>query len=377
MTRILPRKLRQDGDVGFGLSDLSQSIFASLGLPGGTNPLSLPESKRTCLLLVDGMGLEALSQYRAEFPIFKEIVTVAALTSHFPSTTVTNLTSLGTGELPGIHGMLGYTVKVPDSGTPGRLLNALKWDDRVDPLFWQKIPTLFERAVAHGISVANIAEKRYEQSAFTQASLRGAKYLGANRIPDMVAQAKVALAEPNSFAYLYINSLDHAGHNDGVGSEKWLVALESIAGLITLLISELPRNTQFFITADHGMVNAGEKIILGEDNSLMVNVTLVGGEPRARHIYVQQGCINETAITWREYLQNRALIYTKEEAIYEGLFGPVISEDSYERMGDVIAIPSTDVILIDPSRIAQESAMVGHHGGVTESEVAIPLLKAL
>jgi hypothetical protein len=109
----------------------------------------------------------------------------------------------------------------------------------------------------------------------------------------------------------------------------------------------------------------------------MENVTLVGGEPRARHIYVQQGCINETAITWREYLQNRALIYTKEEAIHEGLFGPVISEDSYERMGDVIAIPSTDVILIDPSRIAQESAMVGHHGGVTENEVAIPLLKAL
>jgi predicted AlkP superfamily pyrophosphatase or phosphodiesterase len=323
------------------------------------------------------MGSQSLSQYSAQFPIFAEVKSAAGLTSHFPSTTVTNLTSLGTGELPGVHGMLGYTVRVPNSGTPGRLLNPLKWDDRVDPLFWQKVPTLFERAMLHGITVTNIAEKRYEGSAFTQAALRGAHYVGANRRSEMVDAAVIALAEPNSFAYLYVNGLDHAGHNDGVGSEKWMLALGEVAELITALVARLPKNTDLYITADHGMVNVGEKIILGTDNNLLENITLVGGEPRARHMYVADGALEETVSQWREVLGERAAIYSRDEVIANELFGAEVSADSRDRMGDFIAIANGEAILIDPARVPQESAMVGHHGGVTELELAIPLLKFL
>ena len=46
-------------------------------------------------------------------------------------------------------------------------------------------------------------------------------------------------------------------------------------------------------------------------------------------------------------------------------------------MGDFIAVANGEVILIDPTRVPQESAMVGHHGGVSDYEVAIPLLKFL
>ena len=363
--------------MGLGLADLSQSIFASLSLPGVVNRLNLPPSRRSALLLIDGMGSTSLEKYAEQFPIFGEVLVSQSLQSHFPSTTVTNLTSLGTGELPGVHGMLGYTVRVPNSGTPGRLLNALKWDDRVDPLFWQKIPTLFERAMEYGITVTNIAEKRYEGSAFTQAALRGANYVGANRLEQMVAEATKALTEPNSFAYLYINALDHAGHNDGVGSDKWLAALGQVAELIGQLRDRLPRNTDLYITADHGMVNVGEKIVLGVDNNLMQNITLVGGEPRARHMYVTDGALDETLAQWREYLGDRAEVYSKSGAINAGYFGSEISEDSFARMGDLVVIANSELILIDPSRIAQESAMVGHHGGVTDSETVIPLLKFL
>ena len=363
--------------MGFGLADLSQSIFASLGVAGTTNTLALAPSRRTCLLLIDGMGSESLAKYGAQFPIFAEAKSAIGLTSHFPSTTVTNLTSLGTGELPGVHGMLGYTVRVPDSGRPGRLLNALKWDDRVDPLFWQKVPTLFERATALGFNITNIAEKRYEGSAFTQAALRGARYVGANRRSEMVAAAAAALAEPNSFSYLYVNGLDHAGHNDGVGSEKWMLALAEVAELIGELVAKLPKNTDLYVTADHGMVNVGEKIVLGLENELMQNITLVGGEPRARHMYVTDGAVDETVALWREFLGERAAVLTKSEVIEENLFGLEVSPDSLDRMGDFIAIANDEVVLIDPTRVPQESAMVGHHGGVTESELATPLLKFL
>ncbi len=50
------------------------------------------------------------------------------------------------------------------------------------------------------------------------------------------------------------------------------------------------------------MVNVGEKIVIGRDNELMNNVMLVGGEPRARHIYINDGSVQETVISWREIL---------------------------------------------------------------------------
>lgn len=353
---------------------MGQSLFAALGLSGVDNRLELAPARRICLLLVDGMGAHSLAQYGAQFPIFSELTAIAGLGSHFPSTTVTNLSSLGTGQLPGVHGMLGYTVKVPGSGEPGRLLNALKWDEKIDPLEWQSTPTLFERAIEAGLHVSNVGDKRYIGTGFTRAALRGAHYLAANHSPEMVREAVTALAEPNSFAYVYTNALDHAGHNFGVGSEQWLIALGNVAGLITRLTQELPRNTSLYITADHGMINSGTKIVLGQDNPLMTNVTLVGGEPRMRHIYLREGSTSETVSAWGEYLGDLATIYSKESAIAAGLFGAEVSAASIDRMGDLIAIANGECVLIDPARADKESAIIGQHGGLTSAEVDIPLL---
>ena len=126
------------------LAALSNSIFSSLQVSGAENELGIDQNPgaRECLLLIDGMGADLIAKYGSEFPIFKELNSLTNLDSHFPSTTATNLSSLGTGTLPGVHGMLGYTVRVPRSGEPGRLLNSLKWDERVDPVIWQSVPTL-------------------------------------------------------------------------------------------------------------------------------------------------------------------------------------------------------------------------------------------
>jgi len=374
---LLANQLGQDIAMkSRNLAALSNSIFASLNLVGASNDLyiEINPGSRECLLLIDGMGAELISKYGKQFPIFKELISFDNLDSHFPSTTATNLSSLGTGTLPGVHGMLGYTVRVPRSGEPGRLLNSLKWDERVDPVIWQNVPTLFERAAAQGISVSHIAAKRYEGSGFTQAALRGAQYLGANQIEDIIVNTVEAMKPASSFSYVYINHLDSAGHDDGVGSEKWLLALSTVSELITGLRDRLPKGTRLWVTADHGMINVGEKIILGQDNDLMANVTLLGGEPRARHIYVREGAIAETVASWREFLGDQADVFSRDEVIAAELFGPDISIDSSERMGDLIAIAKGEMILVDPTRIKEESKMVGHHGGLEEIEVAIPLL---
>ena len=357
----------------FGLADITNSIFNSLSVPETIDSLSLGSAEnREVLILIDGMGQDAVDKYSDQFPIFDELKQVKKLYTNFPSTTATSLSTLGTGVLPGVHGMLGYTVRVPRSDN--RLLNALKWDERVDPVMWQKVPTLFERAVLAGVSVTHVAAKRYEGSGFTQAALRGAKYVGANGIEEMVTAISSALVAQPSFVYTYLNTLDSAGHSDGVGSDKWLTALAQISEFITKVKESVPTGTRIWITSDHGMVNSTKQIILGQDNDLLENVLLIGGEPRARHIYINEGAQEETVAKWRQFLGDSAKVFSKSEAIADGLFGPVVSEDASERMGDLIAIANDDLIIIDPARVKEESSMVGHHGGITDIEVEIPLL---
>ena len=359
------------------LADIAPSIFSTLGLPGTRNPLGISPSPsgRECLFLIEGLGASVIDEYRNALPTISKMHSFSPLQSTFPTTTATALTTFTTGELPGTHGMLGYTVRVPRSG--GRILNALNWDERVDPENWQPVETLFQRAARMGISVSHIAAKRYENSGFTRATFRGAHYRRANILADLVDETKKALKNSSAFAYVYINDLDVAGHSDGVGSEKWLDALAYVELVASSLISNLPKGTRLWLTADHGMINAEEKIIIGANNPLLDRVALIAGEPRARHLYLPSDQVDraeEVAQTWRDFLGERADIYTQDEAITASLFGDVVTSDARDRMGDVLAIAKGTMVFIEAGRKEKESKMVGHHGGLSDAEKLIPLL---
>jgi hypothetical protein len=330
---------------------------------------------RELLFLIDGFGFDTLSQYAELMPTMNRMINHGVIQTAFPSTTATSLATLTTGELPGVHGMLGYTVQVPRSG--GRLLNALKWDERVDPQNWQPVETLFQRAANAGISVTHVAAKRYENSGFTRAVFRGAQYKGANVVTDLIAETKLALQKTPSFVYLYVNELDAAGHSDGVGSDKWLAALSMIDQMVSSLMKEVPKGTRIWVTSDHGMINVQEKIVIGQDNPLLSGVSVIAGEPRARHIYLNDDSVaarSETASLWQEYLGERALVLSREEAVSSNLFGSQVSADSLDRMGEVIAIARGGLVLLDLDRADKEGAMIGHHGGDSQIESQVALL---
>jgi predicted AlkP superfamily pyrophosphatase or phosphodiesterase len=100
----------------FGLADLTNSIFNSLSVSQTTDTLDIGSlEQRECLILIDGLGQDAVDRYGDEFEIFSQLKQVKNLSANFPSTTATSLSTLGTGVLPGVHGMLGYTVRVPRS----------------------------------------------------------------------------------------------------------------------------------------------------------------------------------------------------------------------------------------------------------------------
>ena len=104
---------------------------------------------------------------------------------------------------------------------------------------------------------------------------------------------------------------------------------------------------------------------------------MIAGEPRARHLYlenVSEQARIDVASLWQKYLQEKALVLTREEAISSNLFGAQLSVDAVDRMGEVIAIARGGLVLLDPERADKEGAMVGHHGGDSEIESQVGLL---
>jgi hypothetical protein len=362
-------------DYGEGtLSDLASSLLASLGVGDAANPLGLVSTRRACLLIVDGLGWELLRAHQAAAPFLSELTfTGRALTAGFPATTVTSLSSLGTGLPPGRHGMLGYKVAVPGQD---RLLNGLRWDEQVDPVNWQPAPTIYQRAAAADIAAFRVAARGLEKTGFSLAAMRGATYRPADSMGALVAQASWALADSDrALVTVYHADLDSTGHGFGSQSEAWSYQLAHVDKLAEQLASSLPAGTALYVTADHGMVDAAadDKIDVDLVPGLRDGVALLGGEPRARHIYTVPGAARDVLATWQGVLGGRAWVVSRDEAIEAGWFGPV-DPRFIPRIGDVVAAPAGPWALVATKAEPLESSLIGMHGSLTPGDQFVPLL---
>jgi len=355
------------------LPDLATSLLASLGV-GGPNPLDLPPAARACLLIVDGLGWELLRDHPAAAPFLSELaMTGRPLAAGFPATTVTSLTSLGTGRPPGQHGMLGYQVAVPGQG---RLLNALRWDRSVDPVAWQPGSTIFERAVAAGVAAFRVAPAALRATGLSVAAMRGASYRAADSLGALVAQAAAALKESDrALAVVYYGALDGTGHHCGCTSDAWRYQLGHVDKLAEQLAAALPQGTALHVTADHGMVDVSphDRIDVDELPELRAGVALLGGEPRARHVYAEPGAAPDVLAAWRETLGARAWVASRDEAVSAGWFGEVAGPMA-DRIGDVVAAPAGSWAVVATRTEPRESALIGMHGSLAASDQLVPQL---
>ena len=361
--------------MGWSLADFSSGVFRSMGVTTPRTGLDCEISTgRECVVMIDGLGRNAILEFGRLLPTLTSLEDRATLIAPFPSTTATSLTTFSTGVDAGSHGMVGYTMRVPYSGRPERILNALKWDERVDPVIWQSHATLFELAAQHSINVSHIASKRYMDSGFTRAALRGAQYRSANTSSEIIVEAKASLASTPSFAYVYLNDVDEASHSHGFGSEKFQAALTKVDLMVRELIIEIPKGTRLWILSDHGMINQEECIVLGKDNNLLDDVELLAGDTRVRYLYLDQSKVEGVRQRWLNQLGGKVRVLARSEAIEEGLYGKRVSDWNLERIGDLIVIAKGGLVLAEIEKEAQQRAMVGHHGALTQAECEIPLL---
>ncbi len=357
------------------LADVVPSVARALGagLDGYEGGLDLPPAPAYVLFLVDGLGAELLRRHGHAAPYLSSLVADGSTgTAGVPSTTATSLTSLGTGLVPGSHGLVGFTARIP--GTD-RLLNHLWWDKHVDPLEWQPHPTAFGRLAHAGVHVTSVNKRDFDGSGLTVASQRGAAYVGADRVGERIAAAVNASAHLPSLTYVYDSDLDWTGHRFGVASTQWLQQLAMVDHQAEQLREALPASTRLLVVADHGMVDSPHeaRVDVDEIDGLRDGVGLVGGEARFRHLYCAAGAVPDVVATWREVLGDDATVLTREEAVGNGWFGAVDAR-VLPRLGDVMVACHGDSAVVSTRDFPYENTLVGLHGSLTPTEMLIPIL---
>ena len=364
------------------LADVMPSALAALGVPGETNVVGVPDGPRVVVLLVDGMGAELLRRHPDAAP-FLSGLSSKDLTVGFPSTTVTSLSSLGTGLPPGAHGLTGYSSYVEEVGAP---VNWLAWRpvgeggdlrDRLVPESLQPQPTVFERAADAGVAVTVVSAAQFEGSGLTRAVLRGGRYAGSVTPGDAIAQAAEGADRGNrSLVYCYTGDLDLIGHVRGASSDPWLSQLALIDAFAAELADRLPPDATLLVTADHGMVTVSDEAKVDFDSSpeLQEGVVALAGEPRSRYVHARPGAAAEVLERWRARLGQCMWVVTRDEAIAAGWFGPSVSTSARARIGDVIAVARGDVAVVRRSAESMLSSLPGQHGALTDDELLVPLL---
>lgn len=336
----------------------------------------LRPARSAILVMLDGVGA---AQLRARAGHARFLASLAGpreiARTTFPSTTASALTTLLTGTDPGAHGMVGYRVRVPETGRIANLLHG--WEDGDLPDDWQRAVPLTRSPSGAG-SAYVVSKPEFATTGFTRGTTDGAEFIGVSDVGERIARAgAVAAQHPGSFIYLYVPELDGIGHRVGWESAAWTDELERVDGALRDLVRAAPQ-AGVLITADHGMVDvsAHRHVLLDDGDARLEGVAQIAGEPRMLHLYTHPQSADAVAGVWRAAEGERAWVMTRGEAIASGVFGTV-DESVAPRIGDVLIAARARVAYYD-NRLADTSAqrMVGQHGSLTLDEAVVPLLRA-
>jgi Type I phosphodiesterase / nucleotide pyrophosphatase len=364
------------------ICDVLPAAAALLSVTGAVDALGVTgwvgDVRRVAVVLVDGMGRHLLAELADAAPLLASVLAGGAgrldeLTCTFPSTTPTSLVSLGTGVGPGEHGILGFTVKLPDSD---QVLTHISWRGDPPAAQWQPVPTWFERLQRAGVSARAVLPAAFVGSGLTEAAYRGAQFVAAKTDDDYAQLVIDQLHAAPGLVYAYTAALDTAAHVFGIGSAEWQAAGADVDALLTRLVEALPPDAALLVTADHGGLNVPKdrRIDLDADSRLSAGVRVVAGEPRVRYLHTEPGAASDVIAAWSELLNGQVEVRSRDDAVAAGMFGNVRPQH-LARIGDVVVTCLGDTAVLatahEPPEVAQ---LVGFHGAATPAEMDIPLI---
>lgn len=332
-------------------------------------PSEVSAARQVVVLVIDGLGWEQLRS-RTHLAPTLAAMSGGPITTVAPTTTATALTSITTGLTPGEHGLIGYRIDVG-----GDVLNVLRWhaDRHGDARRLHEPQVLQPFAPFMGESVPVVSKAELERSTFSAAHLRGARP-SSWRVPSSLAVTVGSLLRSGErFVYAYYDGIDKVAHERGFGDyyDAELVAADRI---VRDVIDALPSGAVVLVTADHGQVDVGPRIVTPAAGVRRLTHH-ASGEGRFRWLHARPGTAVELAAVALEAHGDVAWVVSREQMLDEAWFGPVVSPPVQARLGDVALVARADVSFDDPAD-SGPFELVCRHGSMTAAEVYVPLLAA-
>jgi len=357
--------MRTPDYMGGGLVNLAAELEQRLTGRSPSLPLHvdlasrIPDADSYVLVLIDGLGDGQLDHPDAG-PL--RASRAAALDASFSTQTTVNTSTLATGLPPSQHGLISYQLRL---GT--QVLNTIYWFTENGttsleiPDGFLPSPNLAERLASAGRRVVATEPSAFVGSPLDRMLFRGAIVQGTTTDTEGIELSLSASRTPGTLVLLYLPHVDAAAHAAGQESDLYAHAMKQVAETWERVVDGLPSGVSAIGTADHGHVDivAKNRIALPRTETLIFS-----GDNRV--VYVTGAPAEGVALAERL----PATWVPAEDA--EGLWGPgPFHEEFAARLPDGLLFADEGYALV-PAGTMDE--MVGHHGGVTEAELRVPLL---
>jgi hypothetical protein len=332
-------------------------------------PAVVAESRQVVLLVLDGLGWDQMQSHTALLPTLTGLAGTR-ITTVAPTTTSTALSSIATGLTPGEHGLIGYRMVLG-----GEVLNVLRWavngDDRrraYPPADVQRFPAF----LGHPVPVVSPSE--LGGSAFSEAHLRGSSPVGWRAVSSMPVDIRRLLLDGERFVYAYYGGIDKIAHERGFG-DYYEAELRAADRLVGDILEALPDGCSLVITADHGQVEVGDRIVVPSVDLLSL-CTGQSGEGRFRWLHARRGAAQELTSAATDEFGGTGWVVERDRMIADGWFGPTVPPAVAQRLGDVAVVACEPVSYHDPADTGPFE-LICRHGSLTSAEVYVPLLAGM
>jgi hypothetical protein len=392
---------------GLGIANLPATIAGLFGakLPGTCPPLQedlwadwCDGLQRVVLVVIDALGyLQLRSAMAADDElVFHQLAQAGRLlpiTSTFPSTTNTVLTTLWTGYSPATHGVLAYELYLRELGVAASALffwpvhhrqrdSLADWG--IDDQTFVPVPSLPEQLLAHGITTRTFISKAYSNSMLSRIHRRGVRqtypfvsggdmWLGLRDVIEQHKQEKLLLTA-------YWDTIDGITHQCGPDDDAWSVELCGLSwmmrtGFLERLTAEQRRGTLLLITADHGGLSTPPQAAIRLDHHPELGNALSLpplGESRVLFLHTRGDTLDRVQSYVEQQLNDAFVLLTRKQVLDSGILGPgPVYEETPHRLGDLVGLARGSHYL---ARNEHQAKMLGRHGGLSPDEMLVPLI---
>ena len=340
------------------------------------------KAKRVALIVVDGLGqdLYDILDHKKALSTWH----VGTLTSVYPSTTASAISTFLTGSAPKQHGITGWYMYLPEISDVATILpfiSRAKKEDLVqyglDPLTLTNSESLTKRL---GTESTVIQPAEISDSAFSRSMGQGAirqSYKSYEEFSSLI-KGFVCGNTDSSYLYGYIPTIDSTAHHFGPYSLETKVEYEKVSKLLSALFKLAEASdTMLITTADHGFIHSPpeRRIYLTDHPEMKRMLSLpLCGEPRTAYAYVKEKARKRFAAYIKDNLNQAIEIEESEKFISSNWLGTgTPSNFLKDRVGDFVLFMKENYAIYDPLPNEMRPSLLGVHGGRSVSEINVPL----